>query len=321
MNMPIRAEVMPAGVLQWVPTSDSVHPLTCLAPWPVRWSAGLPYDAPPALAPGLLMGDWNELLGAVKARLRLSVGDPPPAAAEAVPDVVARGVRTSVLECAAALDQLHLSLRQELGRLQRLELEMSDARAALAQARAELAGMQAGERAARHLALHDGLTALPNRDFFRQQLDRALNRADGQHRPLALLYIDLDAFKPINDTHGHGIGDELLRIIAARLNRAVRANDSVGRMGGDEFACLITDLPGRGQIERLACKLFDAVSMPVMVGDLRLCVRPSIGIALCPADGTTPDTLLVRADAAMYRAKREGCGHAFFDRGADAASA
>lgn len=321
MNMPMRAESMPAGVLQWVCASDSVHPLTRLAPLQVPWSAGLPSDAPPALVPGLLMGDWNELLDAVKARLRLSVGDLPAAAAEAVLDALACHVRTSVLECAVALDQLHLSLRQELGRLQRLELEVSDARAALAQARAELAGTQVGEWEARHLALHDGLTALPNRDFFRQQLDRALNRADGQHRPLALLYIDLDAFKPINDTHGHGIGDELLRIIAARLKRAVRANDSVGRMGGDEFACLVTDLAGRVQLDRLARKLFDAVSMPVMVGDLQLCVRPSIGIVLCPADGTTPDTLLVRADAAMYRAKREGSGHAFFDRAADAASA
>jgi GGDEF domain-containing protein len=216
MNMPMRAESMPAGVLQWACASDSVHPLTRLAPLQVPWSAGLPSDAPPALVPGLLMGDL------------------PAAAAEGVLDALACHVRTSVLECAVALDQLHLSLRQELGRLQRLELEVSDARAALAQARAELAGTQASEREARHLALHDGLTVLPSRDFFRQQLDRALNRADGQHRPLALLYVDLDAFKPINDTHGHGIGDELLRIIAARLKRAVRANDSVGRMGGDE---------------------------------------------------------------------------------------
>jgi GGDEF domain-containing protein len=84
---------------------------------------------------------------------------------------------------------------------------------------------------------------------------------------------------------------------------------------------LVTDLAGRVQLDRLARKLFDAVSMPVMTGDLQLCVRPSIGIALCPADGTTPDPLLVRADAAMYRAKREGSGHAFFDRAADAASA
>ena len=102
------------------------------------------------------------------------------------------------------------------------------------------------------------------------------------------------------------------------LARAVRASDVVGRLGGDEFACLLADLPGREQLCHLACKLFDAVSAPVKVGTLRLTVRPSIGIAVCPTDGASTDELLKSADAAMYAAKRDRSGYAFFACGSRA---
>ncbi|HJV96339.1 MAG TPA: GGDEF domain-containing protein [Albitalea sp.] len=215
------------------------------------------------------------------------------------------------------LDPLHSTLEHALGRAERLELELFDARTALAQLRAELVGTQAGERRARHSARHDPLTALPNGGYFRERLDHALACADAPNPTLAVLYLDLDGFKLINDTHGHAAGDELLRIVAARLTRAVRAEDMVSRLGGDEFACLLGGMPSRDQMSHLASKLFDAVLAPFQIGELRLSVRPSIGIAMCPTDGVTCDALLKNADTAMYCAKRRQLGCVFFDQCTD----
>lgn len=174
-----------------------------------------------------------------------------------------------------ALNQLHHSMANELGRRQHLELEVFDARTALAQAQAELVGTQAGERRARHLSLHDSLTSLPNRGYFIERLDHALALVAPQRRHLSVMYLDLDDFKPINDAHGHAAGDELLRIVAARLSRVMRADDMVRRLGGDEFGCLLGGLDDRAQLVQLAGKVFDAVSAPFKVGTLRLVVRPS----------------------------------------------
>ena len=267
----------------------------------------------PAPSQYVAIGDWDDLLNAVKARLRLTGGEK--LVTKAGPEVldVERRVRAGVLACLAALDELHMKLASELGRRQQLEREVVDAQTALMQARADLVGSQAGERRARHLALHDCLTALPNRNFFREQLDRALAQTGPQRQALAVLYLDLDKFKPINDEYGHGVGDELLRIIAARLTRAVRADDIVSRMGGDEFACVLGGVTSQEQLGLLACKLLDAVSAPLYIGNLALCVQPSIGIAIYPTDGATTEVLLKNADAAMYSAKRQKTGYAFFD--------
>lgn len=256
--------------------------------------------------------DWEALFSAVTARIRLSI-DERPAAGRLPLHGEAGRVRTSVLECMTALDQLHTTLAHLLGRRRQLELEVFDAQTALAQTRAELTGTQAGEQRARHLALHDSLTSLPNRRHFHERLDLALAQARLQRNSLAVLYIDLDGFKAINDAHGHAAGDELLRIVAARLARAVRDDDMVSRMGGDEFACLLANQPDRQQVCHFAGKLFDAVAAPVTIGDLRLTVRASIGIAVCPADGTSFEALLRSADGAMYRAKRARTGYAFVE--------
>ena len=266
----------------------------------------------PLLASDVAVGDLDDLLNAVKARLRQTIDEP--SAGTLGRDVAGR-VRASVLECAEALDQLHLTLTHELHRREQLELQVFDARTALAQARAELIGTQAGERLARHLASHDSLTLLPNRSFFRERLDQALDQAEPPHRTCAVLYLDLDGFKRVNDEHGHAAGDELLRIVAARLTRSVRAEDVVSRLGGDEFGCLLGGLPNREGLSNLARKLFLAVSAPFKVGALRLNVFPSIGIATCPEDGATADALLKNADAAMYHAKRHQSGYAFFGEG------
>jgi len=205
--------------------------------------------------------------------------------------------------------------------LQQLRNELACSQAELRRTRIELQHAHSSEQQARHQALHDSLTELPNRSCFRQRLDRDLARGQPQALDsapvLAVLYLDLDGFKPINDRHGHETGDGLLRVVAARLARAVRSDDMVCRVGGDEFVCLLGDVLNRQQLSHLACKLFDAVSAPLRIGALDLLVRPSIGIAVCPQDGDTTDALLRRADTAMYRAKRQQLGYAFFDAAVD----
>ncbi len=235
-------------------------------------------------------------------------GAPPPG------DVTSMVTRATLPGDGPALKTLQTTLAAETARGRRLEREIRRMRSALHQAREALAGTQAGERQARHLALHDGLTSLPNRRFFLQRLDLALAGVSPRHPALAVLYLDLDGFKPINDLYGHDAGDELLTIVAARLARAVRAEDMMSRLGGDEFACLPADVANLEQLSLLAAKLFHTVSAPLALGRVTLTIRPSIGIATFPVDGQTADALLRSADAAMYCAKRQQSGYAFCDR-------
>ncbi len=293
-------------------------------PWPYAEGDEVPLDSlapvarPTAVAAqrDTALCDWDEeSLSTVKSRLQLSVAERlASASGEQVAELASR-VQASVLECVAALDELHAALKREHRRRRQLEAEVSSVQEALVQARAELVGTQAGERRARHLALHDGLTALPNRGFFLGRLNHALTQVDPEYRQtLAVLHLDLDGFNRVNDTHGHDAGDEVLRAVAKRLIRAVRVEDMVSRLGGDEFACLLAELPpGREQLTRLACKLFDSLSAPFKIGKLRLTVRASIGIAMCSGDGMTAEGLLRNADTAMYHAKREQTGYKFFD--------
>jgi|GEM_PF-1468635 len=256
--------------------------------------------------------DWEMLLRGVQARLRAIVSVTAGANGASRGGVSSDRVNADVVACADDLDALQATLTAELGRCARLERELADVQTALARSRAELADTRHGERRARHLALHDSLTGLPNRRCFGERLDRALAQVEPAHPGLALLYIDLDDLKAINDRHGHDTGDELLKIVAARLRAALREQDVVSRLGGDEFACLLTDLLNREQLAHLACKLFDTVSAPMQIGECALVVRASIGIATCPADGSTGAALLKHADTAMYCAKREQTGYAFF---------
>lgn len=259
------------------------------------------------------IAEWDAALRTLKARLTEAAASMPQEVAGAGDPVPLDAIRDDVLECVEVLDIAHATLLRDLDRCRRLEEEVADTRQALARTLAELAGTKAGERRARHLALHDGLTELPNRRYFQERLAETLASCSPERSALAVLYLDLDEFKPINDAHGHDMGDKLLRIVAARLTRAVRSDDMVSRLGGDEFACLIQNPLDRGQLVSLARKMFEAVSAPLTVGELDLTVRPSIGIAVYPADGTTAEALLESADAAMYRAKRDRTGHALFD--------
>jgi diguanylate cyclase len=258
----------------------------------------------------LSASDWDALFEALRVRL-----------AHLALQATTQETRAGVMECVEALGFLFPALAEERARHELVEQELVAARTALGRARVEIVGIRSSERRSRRLALHDELTTLPNRSFFGEWLGHALVECQGAPQPLAVFFLDLDGFKHINDTHGHAVGDELLRIVASRMARAVRTEDVVSRMGGDEFACALTHLPGREHLGHLARKLYDSVSAPVKIGPHDLAVRPSIGIAMCPTDGTSAESLLRHADAAMYHAKRQGSGFAFFDECGDAAPA
>jgi diguanylate cyclase (GGDEF)-like protein len=162
------------------------------------------------------------------------------------------------------------------------------------------------EEQARHLAEHDPLTGLPNRVLFLDRLQQALAMARRQHTQFALMFLDLDRFKAINDTYGHQAGDAVLKEVAARLTRCVRGVDTVSRLGGDEFVVLLAGIGGADQAAHVAGAVMAAVAKPVRVGGQEISLSVSIGIAIGPADGADADTLIKHADIAMYHAKQSG---------------
>ena len=156
------------------------------------------------------------------------------------------------------------------------------------------------------LAHFDALTGLPNRVMFSQSLDQALHRCHRSGSPLALLFVDVDRFKNVNDALGHDAGDQLLREVAARMREALRASDIVARFGGDEFIVVIEDLPQPSFAASVAAKLLDAVAEPMHIEGQEFHVTASIGIATCPDDAGDARTLQKNADIAMFRAKAQG---------------
>ena len=164
---------------------------------------------------------------------------------------------------------------------------------------------QAQERL-QYLAHHDSLTGLPNRALFLERLDHALTRARWTKRPLAVLFLDLDRFKNINDTLGHDIGDSALRVASERLLSCVREGDTVARFGGDEFTVLLEDMANTDDVPAIAQKIIDVLSRPFVVDKREFVITASIGISLYPNDGDDSLRLLRNADTAMYRAKDQG---------------
>jgi len=164
---------------------------------------------------------------------------------------------------------------------------------------------QAEERI-RHLANYDELTGLSNRNMFHERLHHALAQALRHTRPLAVLFIDLDHFKNINDTLGHEAGDRVLKEVAERLRGCLRDSDTVGRLGGDEFVVLIEGLPPLADVAAVAQKILEAVARPFILAAQEFHIGASIGISTYPEDGKDMLNLLKNADAAMYRAKEQG---------------
>jgi diguanylate cyclase (GGDEF)-like protein/PAS domain S-box-containing protein len=160
------------------------------------------------------------------------------------------------------------------------------------------------ERALRRRAFYDSLTGLPNRDLLEDRLKHAMELSRRHDRRMALLFLDLDGFKAVNDEHGHGVGDAMLRETARRLEEAVRDHDTVARWGGDEFMVLLEEVDELDAVAEAARRLVEGVERPVDVGGLRLDVGVSVGVAVGP-EGRTMEELIRSADAAMYEAKRD----------------
>ncbi len=164
-----------------------------------------------------------------------------------------------------------------------------------------------------HQALHDALTGLPNRTLFSHRIEQVLNSARRADRIAAVMLIDLDHFKEINDTLGHHAGDRLLQEVAERLDATIDERDTVARLGGDEFGVLLPDCPGHDEANAAAQKLLGQLREPFSIDGLTLEVDASIGIALSPEHGNDVEQLTQRADIAMYAAKEGGRGHVLFE--------
>lgn len=161
-------------------------------------------------------------------------------------------------------------------------------------------------RMQKEMALHDALTSLPNRRLLVDRIEKAMQHASRGHNMMAVMYLDLDGFKAVNDTYGHHTGDELLKLVADRLLRATRKEDTVARLGGDEFVAVLSDIAHVDDVIRPASKVLRFLSSPFEIGELTVKVSASIGIAFYPGDGQDVEELMSHADKALYDAKRAG---------------
>lgn len=170
----------------------------------------------------------------------------------------------------------------------------------------DISAMRHVEAQLNHLAYHDALTGLGNRNLIQERLGIELQTARINHHSLGLLFLDLDGFKLINDTLGHSAGDELLKVLACRLQGIIRSTDIVARLGGDEFLILVPRLTHQQELEVLSDKILNTIRLPLMLCSDPVTISASIGISIFPNDGTTPEALLQAADSAMYEAKSQG---------------
>jgi len=216
-----------------------------------------------------------------------------------------------VLQCASALTrkwQNELTLRRHVESLERVVEDRTR-------------GLEAANRQLRHLATHDALTGLPNRILLEDRLSQAIAHAARDGHGFAVAVFDLDRFKVVNDSFGHGAGDLLLKEVAARLQGVARSIDTVVRLGGDEFVMIIDNLAQPGDAQAVAQRALAALHEPLRIGDRDVHSSASIGIALYPQDGTSVEALMAHADAAMYCVKQQGRNDVqFFKPGMDAAT-
>jgi diguanylate cyclase (GGDEF)-like protein len=173
--------------------------------------------------------------------------------------------------------------------------------------------LQAANEQLRTIALHDSLTGLPNRMLLEDRLRQAVSRADRTGTPFSVMFVDLDWFKPVNDTYGHYVGDQLLKAVAQRMTSSVRKSDTVARTGGDEFVVVLGESGDARNAAMVGSKILDELSRPFLIAGHDVEISCSIGISVYPADGKDVSTLMVKADTAMYHAKKEGRnGYRFF---------
>jgi diguanylate cyclase (GGDEF)-like protein len=256
---------------------------------------------------------FDEEFSSIQSRLLLFVQRQRRIADSCLTAVMSKRLKSGATDCLAAVEDLYNLLKWEGHRRQWLERENTKLSNALGRSRQQLAEAQAAEALSRHRALHDELTSLPNRAAFYEELRFALDRSTVGSQPVTVMYLDLDGFKALNDSHGHHIGDELLQKVALHLLHAIDGEYRLGRIGGDEFACIV--LRPLDQLQEIAERLYRAASQPCRIQKKSIALRISIGIATSPADGTAVAELVRNADAAMYSAKRMRSKYAFAQSG------
>lgn len=248
-----------------------------------------------------LMEECAEDLSSINTTLKQEIAD-----VNSLPEVEKTleksvAVENKVQEASDKLTVVNQALEEEVQERQILEHQLA---AAIEQ-----------EEAARHTAFHDPLTGLPNRLLFNDRLEHGLAQATRHGWTLAVMFVDLDDFKNVNDSHGHDVGDSLLQTIAGRLKEITHDHDTVSRHGGDEFLYLLMEIQEERDISSIAEKIIRAIQAPcdIRVGDsiIRPSIKASIGISIFPKDGTTADVLIQSADKAMYQAKRDKSGYSF----------
>lgn len=212
-------------------------------------------------------------------------------------------IEVHIQEAAADLVAVNDALADEIDERRDIEDQLFKSDAALSQSRAD-------ERRSRHSALHDTVTGLPNLTLFQDRLSNALAQTDRHAWRLAVMFIDLDDFKVVNDTLGHDAGDRVLQVVAKRLQAVVRAGDTVSRRSGDEFLVLMLEAKDRSTVTAFAARIANSLGEPFEVEGAKVLVRASIGFALYPEDGRSALALLKLADAAMYAAKNQKPGAA-----------
>ncbi len=210
-------------------------------------------------------------------------------------------IEEKVLEAADTLADVRGDLKDEVRARHILEFK--------------LAVVKEQAQSAQHDSVHDRLTGLPNRVLFNDRLEHGLAQARRHGWRLAVMFIDLDGFKKINDTHGHAAGDSVLQAVASRLSQCVRDDDTISRHGGDEFLYLLTEVKDEQDLLTVAEKILASIQSPCVVTVDNLTVNTrvsaSVGISIFPKDGITADALIQSADKAMYRAKEAKCRYSF----------
>lgn len=212
-------------------------------------------------------------------------------------------VEQKVAKAADDLKLVNIQLTEEIADRIVIESELANTKTDLAEVRDDLSKARVKTEAAQQMALQDALTGLPNRASFEQSLDHGLIQAKRHGWGLAVLFIDIDKFKSINDSYGHDLGDQVLLMVANRLKSFVRDEDIVSRWGGDEFVCLLLEVKQEADVTQLAEKMVNRIAEAYEVNGHVLSIIASIGIAIYPADGDTSDILFKNADTAMYKAK------------------
>lgn len=215
---------------------------------------------------------------------------------------------------AGAISEVDLSSGQEVPRVAEMRVAKTiwDNEAVLIATLRDITVYKQAEEHLAHLARHDILTGLPNRSSFNQDLHRAINGADRSGKKVGVIFLDLDGFKEVNDTHGHDVGDQLLKKVAVRLRESLRNGDILSRLGGDEFVVCLEDLDSPDGASAVAIKILQSFSRPFEIEQTRISISASLGISMYPSNGSDAVGLVQSADQAMYEAKKAGRNTARF---------